>query len=211
MRANRQASDFALLELTRRPSHTNLSYLGWSREVVGITSTAGIHHPRGDLMKIGVDQDVPVQRATNIVIDGVTYPAGNLWEVDFDIGTVEEGSSGSPLLDQNQRIIGQLLGATINLSLPHLGRCQIRNGFYGRINASWGRDAAGNFLPGRNATNSLASWLDPNNTGDMTTNTIGLASISGPSPALLLRHLHYRQYARRRHGDGMDGISFMGR
>jgi hypothetical protein len=36
-------------------------------------------------------------------------------------------------------------------------------------------------LPGRNAENSLAPWLDPNDTRAMTTNTIPIPSVSGPT------------------------------
>lgn len=112
VRANRWESDFALLELNTRSFHPELSYLGWSRTIAGITNTAGIYHPRGDLMKISIDNGVLVQINLPTDVDEVVYPTGNLWGVDFDMGTVEGGSSGSPLLDQNRRVIGQLLGGT---------------------------------------------------------------------------------------------------
>lgn len=57
--ANQAATDFGLLQMNIRPSHENASMLGWSRNIGGIPGTAGIHHPRGDLMKIAIDNNVP--------------------------------------------------------------------------------------------------------------------------------------------------------
>jgi len=166
VRANRQQTDFALLELNTQPSHPNLSYLGWSRVAAGITNTAGIHHPKGDLMKISIDNNAPIGVGDDIVIDEITYPAGNFLEVDFDIGTVEAGSSGSPLLDNNRRTIGQLLGGNTG------NRCLITDGLYGRLDVSWNG--------GGNAATRLRDWLDPTDTDDQTTNTVPVPSVTGP-------------------------------
>ena len=165
VRANRQQTDFALLELNTQPSHPNLSYLGWSRVAAGITNTAGIHHPKGDLMKISIDNNAPIGVGDDIVIDEITYPAGNFLEVDFDIGTVEAGSSGSPLLDNNRRTIGQLLGGNTG------NRCLITDGLYGRLDVSWNG--------GGNAATRLRDWLDPTDTDDQTTNTVPVPSVTG--------------------------------
>jgi hypothetical protein len=102
----------------------------------------------------------------------------NFWEMSFEEGVVEGGSSGAPLINENGLLIGQHSGRWG----PNLLTCINPNApaFSGRFDVSWGRDINGDFLPGRNATNSLAPWLDPNNTNAMTTNTIPIPTISGP-------------------------------
>jgi hypothetical protein len=79
--------------------------------------------------------------------------ANSTWTVEWDRNTTTEGgSSGSPLFDQNHRIIGQLWGggaSCSNLSSPD---------YYGRVRSSW--EPANS-----NSTNQLKFWLDPNNSG----------------------------------------------
>lgn len=153
LEANSSASDFALLELDNRPtSSTGITYAGWSRSTTSPNSVVGIHHPAGDVMKIAIDNDQP------------TSAWGNThWFVDnWDLGTTEGGSSGSPLFDPNHRIIGQ----------DHAGDgyppCDPEKGtYYGRFDVSW--------------THGLSSFLDPNNTGAFTTNTIKIPYITGGS------------------------------
>jgi V8-like Glu-specific endopeptidase len=153
LQANSSESDFALLELNNRPSgNTGITYSGWSRSDIAPNSVVGIHHPAGDVMKISIDNEQPTSAW------GDTH-----WFVDdWDVGTTEGGSSGSPLYDPNHRIIGQ----------DHAGdgneACDEEKGtYYGRFDISW--------------TNGLSDFLDPNNTGVMNLNTIALPFISGSS------------------------------
>ena len=65
------------------------------------------------------------------------------------MGTTEPGSSGSPLFDQNHRVVGQL----------HGGYAACGNNeadWYGRFSRSW---------------SSIATWLDPTSSGVVTVNT----------------------------------------
>ncbi|MEO1436677.1 MAG: T9SS type A sorting domain-containing protein, partial [Bacteroidota bacterium] len=74
------------------------------------------------------------------------------WRVeDWDLGTTEPGSSGSPLFDLNGRIIGQLSGgfAACGNNLED---------WYGKVWYSWDQVNA-------NPLNNLEAWLDPNGTG----------------------------------------------
>jgi hypothetical protein len=153
LEANSAVSDFALLELDTRPSaNTEITYAGWSRIATAPNSVVGIHHPVGDVMKIAIDNEQPLSAWSN------TH-----WFVDnWDLGTTEGGSSGSPIFDPNHRIIGQ----------DHAGDgytpCHPEKGtYYGRFDVSW--------------THGLSAFLDPNNTGTMTTNTILIPYISGSS------------------------------
>ena len=69
---------------------------------------------------------------------------------DWDLGTTEPGSSGSPLFDQNHRIIGQLHGG--------YAACGNNDSdWYGRFFTSW--------TGGGTPATRLSDWLDPLNTG----------------------------------------------
>jgi len=96
-------------------------------------------------------------------------PTNSHWNVGFDNGTTEGGSSGSPLFDQNRRVIGQLHGG--------LRGCAPITKHYGRFNVSW--------TGGGTNDTRLSNWLDPTNTGVMTTNTVRPPVITGPSAVCL--------------------------
>ncbi|MBU8892816.1 MAG: trypsin-like peptidase domain-containing protein [Bacteroidales bacterium] len=152
LEAHNSVSDFALLELNQRPAgYTGITYSGWSRSSAAPSSAVSLHHPTGDVMKISFENNSPIK--TN-------YPGfsgDNHWQVIFDEGTAEGGSSGGPLYDPNHRIIGQLHGG-------NPGCTSNLNFWYGSFDVSW-------YL--------LSDFLDPNNTGAMTTNTIDIPTISG--------------------------------
>ncbi len=145
LRARSANSDFALYELsTTPPLSYNVYYAGWSNVNTAPTSSVGIHHPALDVKKFSVDNDP----ATASTFGGA--PANSHWEVgDWDSGTTEGGSSGSPLFDQNKRVVGQLHGggAACGNSLEDS---------YGKFAISWN---------GSSASNRLKDWLDPDNTG----------------------------------------------
>lgn len=159
LRSRRTPSDFCLVEITGGlvggliPSSYNAYFSGWNNSNTPPTSSVSIHHPDGDIKKISFD-DAP---ATAVQAMGSSEAASS-WEVEWDRNTTTEGgSSGSPLFDQNGRIIGQLWGggaSCSNLSSPD---------YYGRLYNSWAPS-------GSNSTNQLKFWLDPNNTNVTTTN-----------------------------------------
>ncbi len=142
VRANNAASDFALLELDNvPPASYGAWYSGWDNTGDTPTEQVGIHHPSGDVKKISWDND-PAQNS------------GNYWRVlDWDDGTTEGGSSGSPLYDQNQRIVGQLYGGWAACGNDEWDE-------YGKISTSWS---------GSSSSNRLEDWLDPNAAGGTAT------------------------------------------
>ena len=143
-RAGWNNTDFTLVQLNTAPARGNrLFYAGWSRSTTAPISSVGIHYPSGDVMKISVENNA----ATAVVWeDG----ANDHWRVTFDDGTMEPGSSGSPLFDQNRRVIGQCHG--IQGFNPSLTFCQQRTIDYGRFDISWN---------GNNTNNTrLINWLD---------------------------------------------------
>ena len=154
LRSRRTPSDFCLVEITGGlqantvPLSYNPYFSGWSNSDIAPTTTVSIHHPAGDIKKISFD-DAPAVSSQGM---GSTE-ANSTWTVEWDRNTTTEGgSSGSPLFDQNHRIIGQLWGggaSCSNLSSPD---------YYGRLHSSW--EPANS-----NSTNQLKFWLDPNNSG----------------------------------------------
>lgn len=167
LRARNAPSDFCLVELNQTPpANSGLHYAGWNRSANPAQNATGIHHPSGDLMKIS--------RANNAVTVGSFNGTTNQhWRANWspqDNGAgqtvtpiTEGGSSGSPLFDQNHRIIGQLHGGP-----SFCGSSQPWD-FYGRFDLSW---AGG----GTNATR-LSNWLDPAGSNAMTTNTTNVANL----------------------------------
>lgn len=138
LRASNSGSDFALLELNSDPPDSyDVFFNGWDRSGNTPTSLTGIHHPSGDVKKISHDYDSPSQ----------TQQSGAaVWYLDqWEEGTTEGGSSGSPLFDQNNRVIGQLYGGFASCT-------NIDADWYGRFDVSW---------DGSSASTRLRDWLDP--------------------------------------------------
>lgn len=151
--ANSGYSDFALLELSVAPPDSyNVFYAGWNRADSASDSSVCIHHPRGDIKKISFDFN-------KLTESYYLQPAGNgdnHWRVgEWEDGTTEGGSSGSPLFDFNHHIIGQLHGgyAACGNTEPD---------WFGKFSLSWDN--------GTTPATRLKDWLDPDNTGAMTLN-----------------------------------------
>ena len=150
LRAKREASDFCLVEITSDlPDEWDLVWAGWNRSETPAESTFGIHHPSGDIMKACRDLQSP-----NIDNSDGQF----MWEVEnWDLGVTEGGSSGSPLFDEEGRVIGQLFGGASACSgLTDNGGYDV----YGRFDVSW--DA------GSSSASRLKEWLDPQETGAIT-------------------------------------------
>jgi lysyl endopeptidase len=153
LRSRRTPSDFALVEITGGlvggtvPASYNPYFSGWDNTNIAPSTTVSIHHPSGDIKKISFD-DNPATAAT-----AMGSETNGTWRVVWDRNTTTEGgSSGSPLFDQNKRIIGQLWGggaSCTNLTAPD---------YYGRLGNSWNPASS-------NSTNHLVTWLDPNSSG----------------------------------------------
>ncbi len=158
LRANSGQSDFALVELYNAiPTSWDVAFSGWDRTDAIPAYQVGIHHPNGDIMKICRDDDSAIKENANgtdvWLIKGVTAGNGNGWE----LGTTESGSSGSPLFNEEGRIIGQLYaGLSFCNGLENNGEYDV----YGRFGVSWDY--------GNTPETRLEDWLDPLGTGQIT-------------------------------------------
>ena len=168
--ANNPYSDFALLQLQFNP----LSlwdyipyYLGWDRSGNCGTGGVGIHHPKGEDKKISTYSMTPV--TTQISPSGPYAFWGVNWNATaHGHGITEGGSSGSPLINSDHKVIGQLYGGDVS--------CSNLSGmsYYGKLSASW--TGNGN----SNIHRRLNYWLDPSG-GYTTLEGSYQFSINGPS------------------------------
>ncbi len=158
--ANSSSSDFALLRLNENPPENyNVHYAGWDISGNTPSTPVGIHHPSGDIKKISFDYN----NASN---------AGNYWDVNqWEDGTTEPGSSGSPLFDGNsQRIIGQLYGGTASCT-------SITYDTYGKTSVSWNL--------------GMSQYLDPFSTGQNYVDGIDAIDLPDPDLSLIIPDLNF--------------------
>ncbi len=145
-------SDVTLVKLNSQPkADWNVRYAGWDASATGhdAPSTA-IHHPNVDEKSISFDKDNAVLASYG----GQTSPGDSthVRVIDWDKGTTEPGSSGSPLFNSSHRVVGQLHGggAACGNDLSD---------YYGRLHTSW-------------KETNLKDYLDAAKTGKVVTDTI---------------------------------------
>ena len=156
-------TDFALVELNSNlVANNELYWFGWNKSGENPPSGAGIHHPHGDVMKISIENNNAIS---------TSWPGETgyyYWQVTFDEGLVEPGSSGSPLLDHNKRVVGQLRGASDTNN---------KKARYGKLASSW--------TGGGTAETRLSNWLDPMDSNPNYINgekfNVSHMSIAGPA------------------------------
>ena len=166
-RAGHDATDFTLIELDDLPDPAHDVYWsGWDRTPSDPSRVAGIHHPRGKEKAISL-RFRPT--ATTAAFDMRERGGGtHIMVRGWDEGTTEPGSSGSPLFDQNRRIVGQLHGGN--------GQCGDEvTDWYGRLSMSW--------TGGGTARTGLGDWLDPRGTGATVLNGRDRSGASEPADA----------------------------
>lgn len=141
-RVGSQNSDFTLLELAG--SHPisdpvwGAHYLGWTTaDIPDGASVVGIHHPQTDQnvfqrISFGNGGSMPTD-PPQFTLGGPTYSSANFWAVLWSNGTIEGGSSGSPLLNANGQIVGQALAGP----KPQYACTTMNIGIYGKFSVSW--------------------------------------------------------------------------
>jgi lysyl endopeptidase len=183
-------SDWTIFELATPPAGNsfNLHWAGWDRSPpptqcapVSPGSTQGrcasIHHP-------AVDEKRITFVATEMILDNIEGAAGVHWQANWDVsppvlpgiagspativpGVTERGSSGSPLYNANQRLIGVLSGGP---SACGATGASLRDQYGGLFHA-W----EGNGTP----ATRMKDILDPSNSGVTFIN--GIDNCNAPS------------------------------
>jgi lysyl endopeptidase len=141
--ASYSSSDMTLVLLDDMPDpEWGVAYAGWDNSGVDTPMAVAIHHPNTDEKRISFEYDPTT--TTSYLGDSSPGNGTHVRVQDWDIGTTEPGSSGSPLFDQNHRVIGQLHGgyAACGNDLED---------WYGKFSVSW--------------PNGLSSHLDPIGSG----------------------------------------------
>ena len=140
--ASYKATDFILCELNASPApEWEVVYAGWDKSGSIPQAGTSIHHPVADIKKISLDFKPLVAEAFN------KGEPRNHWRTNWNQGITESGSSGSPLFDQNHRVVGQLHGGDSDCISKFL------TDYYAKLSESW--------KGGGTPETRLSDWLDP--------------------------------------------------
>lgn len=164
-------SEFALVELqvTPKSGETNFPdvfFSGWDRTGDTPDNVGCLHFPKiprqdnaSYFMKVNFDDEQPTTYQTY------------WWSVDsWDVGSTGKGSSGSPLYNEDRRIVGQLTGQKHRVDDPLQQMCHpYKESIYGKFSLSW--DGGGT------SDTRLKDWLDPDNTGVTTLDGIKMPNL----------------------------------
>ena len=135
----------------------------------------------GDVKKISIDNDSPI-----IADYGNGYDTESHWKIgEWNVGTTEGGSSGSPLFDENHRLIGDLTGgeAACGNSV---------NDYYTRFDLSWDTYSE--------SSQQLKYWLDPQN--------IGVDTIDGYDPYMSVYSFECDTSSNTNDGENIKAYDF---
>ncbi|PQJ33851.1 hypothetical protein BSZ35_03845 [Salinibacter sp. 10B] len=152
--------DLALVEVDDDiPTSYDLYFNGWSRAGTGTVAAATVHHPSGHGKRISFDREPTDQTAYG---GGEGSGTTHLRVGQWDRGTTEGGSSGSPLYDSDRRVVGVLSGGLAGC-LAGSAEDNDEPDWYGRIAPGF---STGDYTPsGFSQPATLADWLDPINAG----------------------------------------------
>jgi len=141
--------DFTLLRFINDPPATYHPYFaGWDANDNQKNKGTCIHHANGGPKKISATENKITSYPSAIKWqDNNISEANSHWEITWNIGYTELGSSGSSLFDDHKRVIGQLHGTSENND----------HDFFGKLSYSWQKQT--------DKTQQLKHWLDPDNTG----------------------------------------------
>ncbi|NOT32411.1 MAG: trypsin-like peptidase domain-containing protein [Planctomycetes bacterium] len=121
--------DSQLYRLSAPPPQSHKPfYAGWDRHPVQPKRALSISHPSGAPRKFARDDQSPKAQTTR-------------YQVMWELGKLEGGSSGSPLFNNAKRVIGPACCVTSFA-------CASQTAWYGRFDLFW-------------TTQNLAQWLDP--------------------------------------------------
>lgn len=151
--------DISLLKLKQAPpKEYQPYYLGWNAgNDSGSSSLApfhGIHHPNGGIKKVAIEESSLAVGTFSDPTSKYNMEPNSFWVVrEWETAATEAGSSGSPLLDRQKRIVGTLTGGE--------SFCSSTRGpdIYASLNKFW------NVQGSLNNPNPISYYLDPAGTG----------------------------------------------
>jgi lysyl endopeptidase len=173
--------DFSLLRLSETPpAQFGVFYSGWDRSQFQTSSTATLHHPFGDVKKVSIDEQAPSIPAQpgDVPYSGLEdYHYYSFWWIkQWDTGSTEGGSSGSPLFNQARRVIGMLsggnascgdsIGYNVETDRVIFNPAPNYDDYFTQFGLAWDQE--------EDKGNALKTWLDPLN--------LDLQSLNGYNP-----------------------------
>jgi lysyl endopeptidase len=147
LRSTNHSIDFSLVELSSFPPVTYKPWFaGWDVTGAVPTRSAVIHHPKGDVKKISIENDPAVSGTFSS-----EFVSQGFWKIlRWEKGSTEGGSSGAPLFDQNHRVVGLLTGGDAVCISPI-------NDYFAKLSVSYDFST---YL-----WEQLKGWIDPGGTG----------------------------------------------
>lgn len=163
--------DFSLVRLSLPPPEDfDVFYAGWDLTTSPQGPTTTIHHPQGDVKKISFDFEAPDSTFLKSQIAPQFWDllSSSFWWVkQWDIGSTEPGSSGSPLFTPASHVIGVLswgsakcgdsIGYDAGADRVEYDKENNVDDYYTRLDKAWDYRS--------DSAHSLKPWLDPAGTG----------------------------------------------
>lgn len=155
-RAEYQVADMELVELDDPVNpKANAYFAGWNVAPTPPATSVCIHHPNTEEKRISFA--TAPSYLGNWFTDDLAVENGNHIIIPFwDAGTTERGSSGAPLFNERNQVVGQLHGGLASCNNQEFDS-------FGRWTTAW--------TGGGTRSSSLQEWLDPDG--------IGLTEING--------------------------------
>jgi hypothetical protein len=145
------AYDMALLELLEIPPvHYRPYYAGWNVSSSPSPPFFSIHHPERSVKRINWTEGPLIFRAFPTGELPVSFEENSHWFVEqWQQGSTQPGSSGAPLFNIQEQVIGLLTGGNSECSSPE-------KDYYYALATTWQAEGTPQLR--------LAHWLDPLNT-----------------------------------------------
>lgn len=163
--------DYSLVRLSLTPPESfDVYYAGWDLTDSPPGPSTTIHHPEGDVKKISFDNEAP-----EATVDASQIPpqfwdllSHSFWWIkQWDVGTTEPGSSGSPLFTPQGQVIGILsfgsarcgdsIGYDAETDRVIFSKEENKDDYYTRLSVAWDYHS--------DSAKSLKPWLDATASG----------------------------------------------
>ena len=150
--------DAALVQLNQMPPPL-ATYIGWDASTMQPNTTIlAIHHPQGDVKKASFGTELGIVNTPITVTDLETFPPGTFYEVSWQLGIVEPGSSGSALLSFDSATGKFLVRGTATAGSQFTCSAGAEIAYYARFDNLYPHIQAALGPPPQNANNYQGLW-----------------------------------------------------